>query len=103
MPRLRTDITSVVAGVFALAAFLVALLASALGGNELGVILLRALLALIICYPVGMMAGALLSRVIEDALRDHAQSHPVPLESTEQLADAPAQSAGSAKEEAIVV
>jgi hypothetical protein len=87
MPRLRTDITSVVAGVFALASFTVALLAGLLGGNDMAVILVRAIIAMVVCYPVGMMAGALLSKVIEDGLRDHAIANPIPVEHAEQAAD----------------
>lgn len=102
MPRLRTDITSVVAGVFALAAFTVALLAGVFGGNEMMVVLMRAVIALVVCYPIGMMAGALLSRVIEDGLRDHAQANPIPGEHTEQHADASGRDAND-REDVIVV
>jgi len=88
MPRLRTDITSVVAGIFALSAFTVALLAGLLSGNELMVILVRAIMALIVCYPVGLLAGALLSNVMEAGLRSHALLNPVPDSNTEQATDA---------------
>ena len=103
MPLLRTDITSVVAGVFALSAFMVALLAGLLGGTDVSVILVRAIMALIVCYPVGLLAGALLSKDIEGGLRDHAQANPVPVEYTEQSADTVEQGDRTDDEEVIEV
>jgi len=92
-----------VAGIFALAAFMVALLAGLFGGNELTVILVRAIMTLIVCYPVGMLAGALLSKVMEDGLRDHAQSNPIPGDDTEHSADMDEQGEPGDQEEVIVV
>lgn len=103
MPRLRTDITSVVAGVFALSSFTVAVLAGLLGGNDMTVILVRAVLALTVCYPVGMLAGALLSKVMEDGLRDHAQANPIPNAETEGSAGAVDSGAADDEEEVIEV
>jgi len=91
MPALRTEVTSVVAGVFALAAFSVAVAAGLLGGNDMLVILVRAFIAMIVCYPVGMLAGALMSRVIAEGVRDHALAHPIPGLDTEQPTDTAAQ------------
>jgi hypothetical protein len=103
MPPLRTEVTSVVAGVFALASFMVALLAGMFGGNEMMTILVRAIIALIVCYPVGMIAGALLSKVIADGVRDHVQVNPIPGLDTEQAADTDGVAESTGDEEVIEV
>ena len=58
----------VIAGCFSLAAFAVAVVAGAAGGNPAPVVLLRALLAMTLCYPVGLVIGALCHRVVQEHL-----------------------------------
>jgi hypothetical protein len=103
MPTLRTEVTSVVAGMFALAAFTVAVLAGLMGGNDMVVILVRAMIALIVCYPLGMMAGALISKVIAEGVRDHAGANPIPALDTEQATDTASQVESTGDEDVIVV
>jgi hypothetical protein len=58
-----------VAGCFALAAFAVAVIAGLAGGNASSSILVRALIAMIVCYPVGLIIGLVCQHVIEDHVR----------------------------------
>lgn len=92
-----------VAGVFALAAFTVALVAGLFGGNEMMTILVRAVIAMIVCYPVGMIAGALFSKIIADGVRDHALTNPVPMNDTEQSTDTLEQVDSTSDEDVIEV
>jgi hypothetical protein len=55
-----------VAGCFALAAFAVAVVAGLAGGNSPSAILFRALIAMVVCYPVGLVIGLVCQRVVED-------------------------------------
>ena len=54
----------VIASCFALAAFAIALFAGLLGGNDAAQILLRAVTAMIVCYPVGVIVGLICDGVI---------------------------------------
>lgn len=58
----------VIAGSFALAAFAVAVVAGVAGDNPASVVLLRALLAMTLCYPLGLAIGALCHRVVQQHL-----------------------------------
>jgi membrane protein implicated in regulation of membrane protease activity len=60
----------VVAGCFALSAFAVAVLAGLAGGNPTAQILLRALVAMFVCYPVGLAVGTVFERVIRGHVDD---------------------------------
>ena len=55
-----------VAGCFALAAFAVAVVAGLAGGNTPASILVRALIAMTVCYPVGLIIGLVCQHVIEE-------------------------------------
>ena len=57
--------SGVVAGCFALSAFTIAILAGLGADNPASTILVRALAALIVCWPIGYLAGSLCRRVIE--------------------------------------
>ena len=59
-----------IAGCFALAAFTVAVLAGLAGGNSSMSILLRALIAMIACYPVGLLTGLVCQHIIEQHVRE---------------------------------
>jgi hypothetical protein len=54
----------VIASCFALAAFAIALFAGLFGGNDAAQILLRAVTAMIVCYPVGVIVGMICDGVI---------------------------------------
>ncbi len=57
---------------FALTAFAVAILAGLFAGNAADLILQRAILALLLCYPVGLFFGMVCRRIVEDHARSLA-------------------------------
>ena len=61
-----------IAGCFALAAFSVAVVAGLAGGNTATAILVRALIAMIVCYPLGMIIGVLCRWVIDQHLAEQS-------------------------------
>ena len=63
---------NVIAACVALAAFSVAVVAGLFGGNDSAAILLRALLAMLFCYPVGLAIGGICQRVVADHVREQA-------------------------------
>ena len=66
--------SKVIAGCFALAAFAVAVLAGLAGGNSAVSILTRALIAMIGCYPIGLMIGVICQRVMTDHIEAQRES-----------------------------
>ncbi len=56
----------VVAGVFALAAFTVAIAAGLYAGNAPATVLLRAVFAMVICQCIGALAGFVVDRTIAE-------------------------------------
>jgi hypothetical protein len=85
-----------VAGCFALSAFAVAVVAGLAGGNTTASILVRALIAMAVCYPVGLVIGQVCRRVVEE----HANAAAMPGDGSDPAgAGTPAeQSAESARE-----
>ncbi|MHC4081368.1 MAG: hypothetical protein ACYS15_18580 [Planctomycetota bacterium] len=67
-----------VAGCFALAAFAVAVVAGLAGGNTTSSILVRALIAMIVCYPVGLVIGLVCQHVIEEHVKAQPAANAVP-------------------------
>lgn len=63
---------NVIAACVALAAFAVAVVAGLYGGSEAAAILMRALLSMLVCYPVGLAIGGICQRVLADHLREQA-------------------------------
>ena len=59
-------ISKLIAACFALAAFAVALIAGMLSGNSATQIVLNAIIVLIVCYPIGWMAGLLCQYVVHE-------------------------------------
>lgn len=47
-----------------MAAFAIAIFAGIVAGNAAGLVLLRALMAMILCYPVGFIVGMICERVV---------------------------------------
>ena len=70
---------SSIAGIFALAAFAVALVAGTSGGNPAVSVLMRALIAMLLCYPVGYAVGLIAHRVIQEQIEAYVEAHPVPM------------------------
>ncbi|UCD74461.1 MAG: hypothetical protein JSV91_11815 [Phycisphaerales bacterium] len=70
------NVSRVIAGCFALAAFATAIVAGLTSGNGASAVLVRASIALIICYPVGLVIGAICQRIVNEYVRTHCQTHP---------------------------
>jgi hypothetical protein len=85
-----------VAGCFALAAFAVAVVAGLAGGNTPSAILVRALIAMIVCYPLGLVIGLVCQHVIEEHVKARPDAHAAPARGAG--ATPAAQSAESAEE-----
>lgn len=67
-----------VAGCFALASFSIAMLAGIASGNAADTVLVRALLAMTFCYPVGLALGMVAQVVINDHIDRHRSDNPAP-------------------------
>lgn len=65
-----------VAGCFALAAFAVAIVAGLATGNPPHVVMWRALLALVACYPVGLAVGLVAQHIVEQHVEAHRVANP---------------------------
>lgn len=75
----RQSVTGPVIGAtFALCAFSVAVVAGLFTGNSATSVVGRALLAMIVCYPIGLVAGYICQHVLREHLRVHAEANPVP-------------------------
>lgn len=68
----------VIAACFALSAFAVAIISGLASDNPVGMILGRALIAMFVCYPVGLMVGVVCERAIIDHVRAHREENPAP-------------------------
>ena len=68
--RLNSE-SRVISAVFALTAFGVAIACGLWAGNETGVILFRAVVAMIVCQCVGTVAGSMVERIVAE----HAESY----------------------------
>ena len=67
---------STIAGCFALAAFVVAIIAGLSSGNPAHAILWRAVIAMIVCYPVGFGVGMVAQHVIREHVEAHRKANP---------------------------
>ena len=61
--------SSAIAGCFSLSAFAVAVVAGLFAHNPASSILIRALIAMIVCYPVGLIIGLICQRLILDHIK----------------------------------
>ena len=61
---MRATAGGAIAGCFALSAFVVSIISGLAAHNGAVTILFRAVLALVICYPLGLLVGAVCHRVI---------------------------------------
>jgi hypothetical protein len=77
MDLMRGKPSSVIAGCFAMAAFAVAILAGLAGENETISILTRSLVAMFICYPLGLIVGMICERLVSEHVRSNAAAHPI--------------------------
>jgi hypothetical protein len=67
-----------IASTFAITGFIVALIAGAAAGNTALVTLYHAVVALIVCRIVGVVAASVLSRVAHSHVATYKASHPIP-------------------------
>ena len=96
-----------IAGSFALAAFTIAVVVGLASGNPASSILLRAIIAMLVCYPVGLAVGLIAQRVVKEHIKAHQEANPAPdssaiLPDVAQMPEASAQEQ-TEDEEAIVV
>ncbi|MHC5023407.1 MAG: hypothetical protein ACYTGG_05785 [Planctomycetota bacterium] len=70
-PRARGVVSRVMAASFALCAFAVAIVAGMASEQATAAILLRALLAMIVCYPVGFLGGMICEKVVDEHIDAH--------------------------------
>lgn len=63
----------VIAGLFALSAFAVAIVAGLAAGNNAAQIMLRAIVAMVLCYPLGFLIGSVCEYVIDSHVSAHAR------------------------------
>ncbi len=91
--------SNVIAGSFALAAFAVAVVAGMAGGNSATSILVRALIAMIGCYPVGLIIGLICARVMADHVQAHRDAVAATESSTNQFAASEASTTTEAQSE----
>lgn len=69
--------SKVISACFALASFAVAILAGLASDNPASSVLARALMAMIICYPVGLVVGMICERLIVAHIEAHQLANPV--------------------------
>ncbi len=92
--------SNVIAACFALAAFAVAVVAGIAGGNPATSILVRALIAMIGCYPAGLIIGLICARVMTDHIQAHRDAvSAAELSRTNQLAPSQANATTEAQSE----
>lgn len=70
--------TRVVASVFALCGFLVAIIAGMRAGAQTGTVLLWAIGAMVVCKAVGLWAGWAGGRVVDEYMAQYRAARPVP-------------------------
>jgi hypothetical protein len=76
-PAARVAAT-VIAACFGLAAFSIAILAGLASGNAAGSILAKAIIATIVCYPVGLVVALICQRVLDDHTAAVRAANPAP-------------------------
>ena len=75
-PLLTHSTGRVIAGLFALSAFGVALISGLASDNPASSVLARALMAMFLSYPVGWIVGMICQYVIDDHLKIHKEANP---------------------------
>jgi hypothetical protein len=78
MKTVPVNLAKSVAGVFALAGFLVAVTSGLIWGLDATSVLMRALIALGVCYVVGTIAGEMLESLARDANKQYEEQRPIP-------------------------
>ena len=73
---MKGSAATTIAGCFALAALSVAVVAGLCGGNPAAAVLMRALIAMVVCYPVGFGVGLIAQRLIREHVDAHRSANP---------------------------
>ncbi|RMH19953.1 MAG: hypothetical protein D6698_05080 [Gammaproteobacteria bacterium] len=71
-----------IASCFSLVCFAAAIVVGIHVGNTPQTVLLRAVLVMIICWPIGYLVGLVAQRAIMDQINRYKQEHPIPDESS---------------------
>jgi hypothetical protein len=70
--------TKMVAAVFALCAFTVAIVAGMATGNPSEAVLTNALICLVLCHVLGLFVGAVGERALAETVAAHKAANPIP-------------------------
>lgn len=68
----------VIASIFALAAFAIAIVAGLAAHNATRTILMNAMIVMVVCNVVGLMIGAVFEHAIHDHLRQYRAANEIP-------------------------
>ena len=79
--------SSAIAGCFSLSAFAVAVVAGLFAHNPASSILIRALIAMIVCYPVGLTIGLICQRLILDHIKAHQEAASITMPNSNENVD----------------
>ena len=79
--------SSAIAGCFALSAFAVAVVAGLAAQNPASSILFRALIAMIVCYPVGLIIGLICQRLMFDHIDAHQKAASITMPNSTENSD----------------
>lgn len=77
--------TQVIASSLGLIGFIIAILAGLAADNPETTTIVRALIAMFICYVVGMIIGAIATRALNEHIAQYKQSNPMPSDSVDTL------------------
>ena len=73
-----SPLPGLIAGSFAMSAFAIAIVAGLGGSNDALTVLSRAVTVLLISYPVGLVAGTVVSKVVRDHVKTLVATRPIP-------------------------
>lgn len=68
----------IIAGSFALAGFSAAAIAGLAAGNQATPVLLRAVVAMFVCYLIGLVIGTAATHAVSEHLAQYKRENPVP-------------------------
>ena len=75
--------SKVIATCFALIGFSAAILVGSVSGNSTGTVLFRAMMVMLVGYPIGRLVGLVAQRTIEESIASYRTDHPIPDELAE--------------------
>ena len=93
----------VVAGSFALAAFAVGIISGLASENPAAQVLSRALMAMLVCYPIGWVVGLICERVVNTQIESHVQANPAPDSDVRSANNAAGKNRKSDSEDVLVI